>query len=397
MPEDQHSHDNLRDHNRGQRGIRRSSGFILGGLSGGHGVFHWFTQSFLVMLPEVRETFGLAAVQVGAIATTREVVAGGVALPGGVATDLLRRYWGLVLAACMAVFGAGWLIMGSSPTYYWLLAGMGLVAMAAAVWHLPAVAALSQYFAHRRGTALSFHGAGGNIGDVAGPALTGILLSILVWQRILQIYAVIPLFLAFLVLWGFRDLGRMGAQDKPSLKTQLAQTRRVLKHPVIWGITLVGGLRAMAYVSFMTFLPLYLADQEGLSALWRGIYVALLQLVGIFASPLMGYLSDKLGRKAVLMPGLVLLTVLSLAVPFGSGIALIIIIAVMGTFLFSDQPILTAAALDLVGDGVAATTLGVLSFSRFILSALSPIIGGVLYQLQPSTTWEDCLDWLWRC
>jgi ABC-type microcin C transport system permease subunit YejE len=39
-----------------------------------------------------------------------------------------------------------------------------------------------------------------------------------------------------------------------------------------------------------------------------------------------------------------------------------------------------------VGEQVAATTLGVLSFSRFALSAASPIIGGALYQVNPGYT-----------
>ena len=50
-----------------------------------------------------------------------------------------------------------------------------------------------------------------------------------------------------------------------------------------------------------------------------------------------------------------------------------------GLFFFSDQPILTAAALDTVGQGVAASALGVFSFSRFALSAASPIIAGKLF------------------
>ncbi len=124
--------------------------FILSGLSGGHSIFHWFTQSFLVMLPEVRETFALSAIQVGAITITREVVADMVALPGGVAVDMVRRHWGLVLAGAMAAFGLGWLVMGLSglsPLYPGLLVGMGMVAAAASIWHLPAVAALSHHFA----------------------------------------------------------------------------------------------------------------------------------------------------------------------------------------------------------------------------------------------------------
>ena len=40
---------------------------------------------------------------------------------------------------------------------------------------------------------------------------------------------------------------------------------------------------------------------------------------------------------------------------------------------------LTASALDIVGAGVATTTLGTLSFARFVLSATSPIIAGYLY------------------
>ncbi len=56
-----------------------------------------------------------------------------------------------------------------------------------------------------------------------------------------------------------------------------------------------------------------------------------------------------------------------------------VILGSLGIFLYSDQPILTAAALDLVGGRAAATTLGVLSFPRFILGAASPLIGGALY------------------
>ena len=61
---------------------------------------------------------------------------------------------------------------------------------------------------------------------------------------------------------------------------------------------------------------------------------------------------------------------------------MIIIPALLGTFLFSDQPILTAAALDVVGEKVAASTLGVFSFSRFALAAVSPLIAGKLFDSQ---------------
>ena len=378
------------DEQHGQHGVRRSRPFILGGITSGHGVFHWFTQSFLVMLPEVREAFALAEWQVGGITSVREMASGLVALPGGVATDLLRRHWGLVLAVCMASFGIGWMLMGLAPAIWVLLVGMGLVAVASSMWHLPGIAALSHHFSHRRGSALSFHGVGGQIGDAAAPVVTGLLLAVLTWQRILEIYAAVPLFLAFLVFWASRDIGRSrdgGEDSKPNLSGQLAQTRTLFDQPRIWGIVLVAGLRGMAFVSFLTFLPLYLNDEAGLGTTSRGLYLSLLVLVGIVSTPVMGYLSDRLGRKQVLIPGMIWLTVLTaLLAPFGHGVMLPVLLALLGTFVFSDQPILTAAALDLVGDGPAATTLGVLSFSRFGMAAASPVIGGLLYGIAPYLT-----------
>ena len=366
----------------GQSGIRKGSTFIIGGLTSGHGVFHWFTRSFEVMLPEVRDAFGLTAAGAAAIPAVRELVSGLVALPGGILTDVLRRYWGWVLAACMAAFGFGWLIIGISPVYPVLLAGMALVALAASLWHLPAMSALSHHFSHHRGSALSFHGVGGQVGDAIAPFVTGFLLLTLAWQQIISIYAVVPLLLTFLVFWAFRDIGRSAQQEnvQPNLTGQLVLTGRLFQNPRLMLITLIAGLRGMAFVAFIFSLSLYLNDELLLGPLERGIHMGVLVGIGIISTPVMGYLSDRLGRKAVLIPGMLFLGVMTvLFVLIGEGIWALIILALLGTFLFSDQPILTAAALDIVGEGVAASTLGVLSFSRFVLAFLSPFAAGALY------------------
>ncbi|MBI2847077.1 MAG: MFS transporter [Chloroflexi bacterium] len=365
--------------------VRDKGLFILGGLSSGHGIFHWVTQSFLVMLPEVKAAFDLSPLQVGSITTTREIASGIVALPGGLIVDIFRRYSGLVLAACMAGFGLGWMVTGLSPVYPLVLVGVAIASISSSIWHLPAMASLSYHFSARRGAALSFHGIGGNVGDVLGPAATGLLLGILTWQGIIRIYAAIPLFLAFVVFWSFKDIGRTSDLDSanPDLQSQMQQTKKLLRTPMLWGIILVGGLRGMAYMSFITFLPLYLDEELGLSQASRGLYMGLLLLVGIMTTPALGYLSDRIGRKMVLAPGLLCLCIFTLLlVFFGKSTMLVVILALLGIFLHSDQPILTAAALDIVGSVVATTTLGAISFFRFVLSAIAPLIGGLLYATQ---------------
>lgn len=371
-----------------RRDSRDRGEFILSGLSFGHAVMHWLNQSFFVMLPEIQAAFGLTEVGVGGITTVRELVSGIVTLPGGVAVDLLRRHWGLVLAVCMGGFGVGWLLIGNSSLYGLLLIGTGITAVAGSIWHLPAMAALSQHFSDRKGTALSIHGIGGNIGDILGPIVTGVLLGYLTWSNVLSIYAAVPIFLTVLVFWAFKNLGRSAnaaenatEPEKPDIHLQIAKTRELFRKPALWLITFASGLRGMANVAFITFLPLYLDNELGMSPLTRGLLIGLLVVVGVFATPVMGYISDRVNRKVVLVPGLVWLAVLTaLMVPFGQGFMLIVILALLGLFMFSDQPILSAAALDIAGEGVATTTLGVISFSRFILSAASPIIAGALYQ-----------------
>ena len=364
--------------------VRRSGGFIISGLSGGHGLFHLFDQSLIVLLPEIKEAFALSEVGVGIIAATERTADGVMSAPAGVFTDMQRRRWGLVLAVCMGLFGLGWIVVGLAPAFSVLLVGIVMVAVASSVWHLPAEASLSLHFPFKRGTALSFHAVGGNVGDIIGPLVTtGVLLGLLSWRGILSGYAVAPLLLVVAVLWAFRNIGDVPGlpASTPKLRSQIEITRRLLKNRLLWGINAVSALRNMTYVTLITFLPLYFHDVLGMSFQARGFHLALLMFVGMFSTPLLGYASDRFGRKLVLVPTLLLMSLLTiLLVPLGSGASLTILIALLSLFLFSDQPILTAAALDIVGHRVVNTTLGVLSLTRVLPSAAGPIIGGWLFQ-----------------
>ena len=122
----QHHHHAIPVSTEGQEGVRKRATFIVGGLTSGHGVFHWIAQSFIVVLPEVRDVLlGGSNIAATSIQTTREIASGVVALPGGVLTDVLRRYWGWVMAVCMALFGVGWLLMAAAgwqvPGSAWLV------------------------------------------------------------------------------------------------------------------------------------------------------------------------------------------------------------------------------------------------------------------------------------
>ena len=131
----------------------------------------------------------------------------------------------------------------------------------------------------------------------------------------------------------------------------------------------------MALVGLLTMLPLYFDRELDLSPFSRGFHVGLLIAVGLVAKLLMGYLSDRWGRKQVLVPGMIWSAALSLLLLFNDqGIELTITVALLGLFLYPDQPILTAVVLEVVGPEVATTGLGIAGFIEFMLAALSPLI-----------------------
>ena len=368
-----------------RRDIRNTRWFILSGITTTHVLFHAFQQSLLVLLPNLRATFKLSNVQTTSIVAVQEIVAGCIDLPGGVAMDLLKRHWGLVMTLCMASVGIGWLVVGLSPAYTVLVSGLAIVAAASSLWHLPAMAVLSNRFAGRRGFALSVYGIGGNVGDIIGPAVTGLLLGVVGWRGIINIYALIPFFLTFLVFWAFFHIGRVGQKQnqvltKEALQKQLLYIKHMIRNRTLVGLILVAGIRGMAFVAFTVVISLYAKDVINLNGPTRGLYLSLMSLAGLVSSPILGHLSDRFGRKWVLVPNIITLSVLTLLMGwYGHQGAFPFLLVLIGFFLYSDQPILTAAALDLVGDRVTTTTIGVVSFSRLALSAPSPVLAGWLY------------------
>ncbi len=88
-------------------------------------MFHWFLQSFIVILPEVQAAFHLSGVGVGAILTVRELSSGLVTLPGGIIVDLIRKHWGTLLAGCVSVFSLACLLINLPQVYSAVRQGTG--------------------------------------------------------------------------------------------------------------------------------------------------------------------------------------------------------------------------------------------------------------------------------
>ena len=112
-----------------------------------------------------------------------------------------------------------------------------------------------------------------------------------------------------------------------------------------------------------------------------GFYLGFLSGMGIISAPILGALSDKIGRKAILVPGLAVAAILSMfVVVAGDGFLLALVFVGLGLFSFALHQIIQAAVLDVVGRGTEATAIGLLFGLNGIIAAASPFLATVIIE-----------------
>ncbi len=344
----------------------------------GHAVKHLFSAAFFVLLPEVKTGLGLSNVQVGTLSTIR-VIGGGLSnLPAGFVAD--RFAWGrsVILGLCIALIGVFALGLGMATSFGLAVLAATLMNMAINFWHPSAISSLSQRFAGRRGFAIALHGAGGSTGETLGPIATGFLLTAVSWRVVLQ-GSVVPAVVIGFSIWLILRSIPMGESGFSSVRMYLSSVGRLLMNRRLLLVLLFAGSFSGGQSAVTTFLPIYLREDLGFSSVTLGLYLSLAQVAGIGSQPLMGYLSDRLGRKVILVPGLTILGLAYLGlslVPSGWPLALVVL--AMGAFLFSLMAILLAAAMDLVPEDVQATTVSLVFGSAVVVSGFSPAVAGLL-------------------
>src|SRR5205085_4959975 len=105
--------------------------------------------------------------------------------------------------------------------------------------------------------------------------------------------------------------------------------------------------RSMTQNALLTFLPLYLAYEMHYSPFWVGACMFVLQAAGFAAAPIAGHLSDRMGRRSVMMSSMAMTAGILLAMTFaGRSIGFVALIAVLGFFLYAIRPVLQAWLLE---------------------------------------------------
>jgi MFS family permease len=239
---------------------------------------------------------------------------------------------------------------------------------------------LSSRFPERRATALSVHGMGATVSDTLTPVAVGALLVAFAWQDVLRAQLLGGIAAGLLVWHGLRGQAR-GAIATRAAGSLAGDVRAIVLDPVFLAMSVVQGLMMMARQVILTFFPIYVQIGLGRDAFELGIYVALLHGMGTVSQPILGILSDRLGRKTVLLPSyLVLGALYGLLAWAGPGWVLGALVLAIGTFFYTLTNVTSAAVLDVAGARVQASAMGLASVLTQVIVLPAPVLAGWLVE-----------------
>ncbi len=350
-------------------------------LAGCHGSLHWVLATFYVLLPFMQQSLGLSYAEAGLLASTVHFASFAANVPSGAVVDMTGRR---VACQLVSLVCASIAVLGLAVTdEFWLVAlCVGLLAAMNTLWHPAAISYLSDQYREQRGLALSFHTVGASIGDALAPIAMGTIIAVYGWQAATVAAAAPPLLAAGVILVMIspsRGGGYDGSTSATGFKEYFAKLRGLVSNATVWVICLLAGLRGTAQVGLRTFVPLFVANELGLNAVWVGIALLAFQGAGAVVTPFVGHASDRFGRAPIFMFGLGASAILIAVLPYVSNIwAYLVLVALAGAAILTLRPVVQGWALDQTPPEMGGSAISLLFTTQAAFSMSIPFIGGIV-------------------
>lgn len=349
----------------------KPSFFVLIAAIGALAIFS-STLSKTPVLPLFAASLGATPAEIGWIVIASTIPGVLISFPAGALADHLgtRR----VLLASLVVFAtAPFLYLGVENAWQ-LMAVRFYHGFATAIFGTVASAAIAERYTQDRAARLSTYSSATIVGRSLAPFLGGFLISLASYGAVYIACAVSGV-LALAAGLLLRD--DPPAQVKTTTRLRFwASLKEVLRDR---GILLVSTVEAAQYLVFgaiEAFLALYAASL-GVPAWQIGIILGV-QLVSIvLAKPLMGRLSDRAGRRRVILPGLALGAGSILLLPWASGFfGLAALSLVFGLGFATVTSSTSALVADLTRNGRFGASMGVLRTVMDVGQSIGPVLTG---------------------
>ncbi len=375
---------------------------------GAHAFEHFYAHTIPFLAAIIAADLGLGAFQVGLIVVVRSVFGGVTSTAGGFLVDLFHHRVSWVLSGSAFSIGVGYLLMSIAPSYILILAALALGSMGSALWHPPALGLLARRFPARRGFFISMHRSMGSIGDVLGPMVAGMLVAGALawnissggeetslfsltmpwgeigWRWVLGFSTPIMFTSSVIIFFLLRHAGGArpeGVDLSQRIRVNWAGLKDAFNGTGMWAIFTVSAVRGMADRSLVFLVPLYMIQALGVGAFQAAVHVALMVGPGIVIGPMIGDLSDRIGRRAIIIFVMAVTTFLTLGIIWSGQQAggytawITLFVALYGVLNFSVNNLTQAAAADIAaGRRLESSFLGMMWGNNTLFGAAAALV-----------------------
>lgn len=370
----------------------------------GHFFTHFFTLIFPAITIPLTTAFGMPLEDVVKLSFWMYLLYGVLAIPVGLAADRWRAK--PMMAAGIALMGAGLVVAGAIPSPAVMTVALAAVGVGASVYH-PAGIALISHTVRLRGLALGVNGVFGSLGIALAPLVTGFLTWAFGWQA-----ALVTLGCVGLATAGILHRVRVDEAIRPHTPRESSDGRGLVPLFILLCVALVLG--GIAYRGNMILLPAYLelkttflaglidrlpiAAGRGTTTLAASILASLVFFAGLAGQIAGGRLADRmeLRRAYLLFHGLSVPFILAMA--FTSEMALVLSAVLYGFFSFGMQPVENSliagitsarwrstsfAVKFLLNFGIGSTAVHIIApiKTRYSVEMVYAFLGGVVFLL----------------
>lgn len=352
---------------------------------GGHFTHDSYSAFLAPLLPLLQAKLSLSYGLLGSLGLFMQLPGLLNPLIGYLADRVSVRYFVIFAPAVTATLMS---CIGLAPGYTSLALLLFAAGISTSAFHAPAPAMVANVSGNRLGTGMGLFMAGGELGRTLGPLITAAAVA---WIGLEGIWRLMFVgWVASAVLYMRLKNVKVPARQRGSLP--LHRALRVFG--LLAWLTLT---RAFLIGAVTTFLPTYMNDVAGASLWLAAGALTILEAAGVVGALLAGSLSDRFGRRAVLL-ALMLVSPLLLVVFVNSPAALYMpLLVLLGISALAPAPVFLAVVQDAFPNdralangifnaivflalglgisltGVSADTLGLQN--AFMLSAVIALLG----------------------
>ncbi len=340
-------------------------------ISVGHFVHDIYSAFLAPLLPLIIKKMSLTLTMAGSLTAFMQISAVLNPFIGHLADKFSLRYLVILAPAVTATLMSA---MGLTSNYYTLALILFVAGVSVAVFHSPAPAMIRRVSGKQIGKGMGWFMAGGEMGRTIGPLFAVWAVSIWTLDGIYRV-AVLGWVTSLILFWRLKDIP--GRRPKLGSLQSILPKLRTLFLP----LAIIIFFRMFMIVSITTYLPLFM-NMNGASLFLAGASLSILEFAGVGGALLSGTISDRVGRRSVLLFISIIAPLLMLAFLNTTGWLLVPILLALGFTSLSTGPVVLALVQDhfpdngAVGNGIYMTMSSLLrSLGMLLIGIFGDAVG----------------------